>query len=191
MIELNLLPWRDQIRKQQKKELSICAAVALGIALLAIIAIHFSYANSISTQRQRNRVLQNEINHIQPQITRLQDIDKKYNKLLKQWNNLKQLVYQRHQTVQLFNDITRIVPKGVYLSSLERKQQTVTIVGQANSNLLISQLMKSIKHSDEFTNPTLREVTTSGRKGPVITNFKITLQLASPFATQRVGSRKK
>ncbi|MGB1648130.1 MAG: PilN domain-containing protein [Cycloclasticus sp.] len=61
MAKINLLPWREELRKQRQVDFLIWLAVGVFVSALVMAGMHFSIEGLIETQNNRNRFIQNEI----------------------------------------------------------------------------------------------------------------------------------
>ena len=61
MAHINLLPWRDQLRKERQKNFFITLGIAAVVAALAVGGVHFQIQTQIDFQKSRNNRLQQEI----------------------------------------------------------------------------------------------------------------------------------
>jgi type IV pilus assembly protein PilN len=61
----------------------------------------------------------------------------------------------RPEVVKLFDGIVRLIPQGLYLTTLSRKEDTVQIDGKAESNTRVSALMRNIEASKLLFDPKL------------------------------------
>ena len=181
MININLLPWREKERKKNQLLFYSGITLSIVIALLVILSIHFHYTKLVNRQVERNKILQNEITVATQASNKLLKYKKMKRLITYQIQMLQKLQYDRFQAVTLFNKVTHIIPKGIYLSTMERKKQVVILGGQANSNILISQLIKQIDKQKRLTHPILSEVTTRDNKGLQITRFELKFRLLSPY----------
>jgi type IV pilus assembly protein PilN len=82
MTKINLLPWREELRRQKKQDF----ITAIGLSVLATIAIlgmvHFYIEGLKDYQERRNKMLQDEIALLDKKIKEIKDIEEKKHKLL-------------------------------------------------------------------------------------------------------------
>ena len=64
----------------------------------------------------------------------------------------------RTETVQLFNELARQVPAGIYLKSLKQTGNRIVITGIAQSNARVSTLMRNLEASPLLERPDLVEI---------------------------------
>ena len=61
MAGLNLLPWRDEARKESQKKFVIMVVSAVAVAATAVFGAYTYYQNQIDMQNTRNQYLEAEI----------------------------------------------------------------------------------------------------------------------------------
>ncbi|MHB8254643.1 MAG: PilN domain-containing protein [Acidiferrobacter sp.] len=159
MMRLNLLPWREQRRKELDKGLIRHAAMAAVGVLVVLLYIHIQLDSVISHQQARNGYLQQQIALMNSKIQKITAIKKARAALLARMHVIQQLQMDRMQVVHSFNSLARAVPPGVYLTSLGQAAQAFTISGVAQSNERVSQFMRNLTASPWFTNPVLQVIT--------------------------------
>ena len=178
MIDINLLPWRNEQRKNNKQALLISATIAIFIALVAILLIHNHYANKISIQEVRNQLLRKEIRVVVAKSQELEKFKDIKAELTHKIQTLENIRYERYQTLKLFHEIASITPDGIFLQKMDRDKNTITLTGYANSNALISRLIKKIDDEKHFINPTINEVTTKMGDTSRTIGFELKFNLA-------------
>lgn len=177
MIDVNLLPWRDTQRKQDKKSFLLSLVICLAITFLILAVIHFTLGSKVKYQDRRNRILQTEINQLTNQISKLSKIKEKEKILALQIQILHAMQKDQYLSIKLMNEINQITPKGIFLQAVRKANNQFSIQGQATSNILVSQLMKSLKESRYILSPLLHEVATEKTKHGVMIKFLITAEL--------------
>jgi type IV pilus assembly protein PilN len=89
---------------------------------------------------------------------------------------IEQLQRSRPEIVHLFDEITRRLPEGVYLTGVKQTGSIVEVTGVAQSSTRVSALMRQIDSSDWLTNPDLVKVesttTGPGRQARFIVTLK-------------------
>lgn len=147
MARINLLPWRDELRKQRQKEFisSIGLSALLTVCVLGLV--HMYIEGLISHQEQRNQVLKDEIVELDKKIREIKDIEEQKAKLLAKIDLIQQLQESRPQIVHLFDEIPKVTPEGVYLSKFVQSGNNLTFNGKAQSNARVSAYMRSIDAS--------------------------------------------
>jgi type IV pilus assembly protein PilN len=161
MAQINLLPWREELRQQRKKEfLTIVGGMAIVAAGLVLVA-HVYIGLLIDAQEARNNILRNEIKLVENKIKEISELEKKKEQLIARMRVIEQLQSNRPEVVHLFDEIAKTVPEGLYLKSLTQKGRTVKIMGIAQSNARVSAFMRSLEASPWFGEPKLDVISAS------------------------------
>ena len=155
MTKINLLPWREELRKKKQKELINALMLATLIGILSVILTH-SYIEQLKIyQNQRNQLLQNEITLLDKKIVEIKDIEAKKKQLQTKIKLIQQLQESRNEAVHLLDEISKIMPEGVFLTKLTQSGHELTFEGKSESNAQISALMRAIEASLWLQKPTL------------------------------------
>ena len=73
MSQINLLPWREELRKRRQKEFGITAGVAVLLMLGVIGGVHLWYQDQIEFQNSRNAFLNKEIKQLDARIKEIRN----------------------------------------------------------------------------------------------------------------------
>ena len=158
MANINLLPWRQELRKQRQQEfVAILLAVSL-VAVGIVLFAHMALSKQVSDQEERNQYIKAEISKLDFQITEIDALQKRRDELLSRMKVIQDLQGRRPVIVRVFDELVRVIPDGVYLKSLERKGDVFTISGVAESANQVSNLMRNLDASPWFKSPVLSTV---------------------------------
>lgn len=163
MAKINLLPWRQEQRKEQQRQFFTVMGLMVLLVVVGVFAVHLQYARMISVQNSRNDYLKKHIKEVEKQIAEIKQLASKKERLLARMEIIQQLQRNRPEIVRLFDELVRIMPDGVYLTSLKQTGTNLQMTGVAQSNARVSALMRNIDQSEWLTNPKL-EVIQSGKK---------------------------
>lgn len=158
MTTINLLPWRELKKEQEKKEFLYLLLGAALIGLGVIILINFYVKDLINSQTFRNNKLQNEINIFNKQITEIKQLKKVRSSLISRMKIIHELQERRTLTVHFFDELIKIIPDGIYLTKVKRVGDKVTVEGYSESNTNVSILMRNIEQSPWIQEPLLTEI---------------------------------
>ncbi|MEM9304781.1 MAG: PilN domain-containing protein [Pseudomonadota bacterium] len=147
MARINLLPWREERRKQRNNEFY----VILGLAFVLGIAIWFgtrTFIGGLSDhQDEANQILRNEIAILDRRIREIEELESKRDRLLARKEVIEDLQKNRSQIVHLFDQIARTVPDGVRLETVTQRGNQLTVEGLAESNAKVSDYMRRLDAS--------------------------------------------
>ena len=171
MARINLLPWREELRKQKQQEFGVTAISSVVIAGLIVLLAHFHVDGLIDNQDQRNVYLEGEIDILNKRIGRIRELEAMKDNLLARMNVIQELQGSRPESVHLMDELVRTLPEGVHLKTFQQKSKTLAMTGIAESNARVSDYMRQIDSSDWITSPRLDVIKTSNAKRRRIANF--------------------
>ena len=158
MPRINLLPWRDELRADRRKQFYIALGTSAGLAGFVILVTNLVFSSVIGHQNDRNRRLKEEIATLDLRIEEIIDLEDKKDRLLARMNIIEQLQRSRPGIVHVFEDLVRTLPAGVFLGGVKQSGNKIEITGSAESNTRVSALMRRIDKSESFTKPDLKVV---------------------------------
>lgn len=161
MAKINLLPWREEKRRQQTREFGLTLAF-VGVLGAGVVFAGMQFAQQkIDYQEARNRYLQKEINQLQKELEEIKELESTKANLLARMDIIQQLQAKRPQVVHTFEQLAKRMPDGVFFKGLAQEQGRLVLEGMADSNARVSTLMRSLDDSGWFKNPTLDVIETS------------------------------
>lgn len=183
MAHINLLPWREEQRREQLRQFATMAGLSVLLTLAIVFLIHMLISKQIDYQNLRNATLQNEINTLNASLKQIADLEDTKEQLLSRMDIIQSLQQKRPQVVHLFDEIVRTVPEGIYLTSIVQNGDTLTIKGVAESNGRVSAYMRNIDASDWLGTPKLQVIET--RKGTLrSSNFTLITSQTFPHTEE-------
>ena len=192
MTRINLLPWREQLRKERERRFYTAAAGAALLMVLVVVYVHFHIAGLIEGQEARNRYLRQVIAEVDRQIKEIQDLEAQKERLLARMRIIERLQGQRPQEVRLFDELVRAVPEGLYLTRLEQEGARVTLEGLAESNARVSAFMRNLDASDWFERPTLAVIEAQGPEERRVSRFQLDVFLSGlPAGEEEEGAARR
>jgi len=181
MARINLLPWRDELRKEKQTNFVITLAAMLAITGVIMAGVHFYYVDRINYQKSRNAFLDKEIKKLDVQISKIKTFEAEKKKLQAHLDIIQRLQSSRSEIVHLFDQVVRTLPEGVYLKTLKQTGNKLVLNGIAQSNARVSSYMWNIEKSNWIGSPKLN----------VISTAKSGNQRSSDFTLQAVQVNKK
>lgn len=163
-ISINLLPWREELKVEHQREFFTLLGLAVGFAVGLMLCIHMLVAKQITNQNNDNDYLKHQISLLDQQISEIQELEKEKRQLLARMDIIQQLQKSRPQIVRLFDGLVRIVPDGLYLTSVSRTGNKVLLDGKAESNTRVSTFMRNIESSGWLKSPLLSLIQTDEQK---------------------------
>ena len=180
MPRINLLPWREEERKKRQQEFMVAlgGSVLAGIAVVGLTFVAFN--QMIDNQLTRNSRLEAEIAVLEEKITEIDNLERQKERLLARMEIIEQLQKSRPEIVHLFDELSRQLPEGVYLTGMKQTGSRVEIRGVAQSSTRVSALMRQIAASEWLTDPEVERVETKQAGSSRQSEFVVYLKQRQP-----------
>ena len=185
MTRINLLPWREELRQERQKEYMTLMALIMALAVAIVGLIHFQMANKIDYQKNRNQFLGNEIAKLDKEIEEIRELQKVRKSLVERMEIIQDLQESRPSIVHLFTELVTTVPNGVYLKTLEQNDDTLRVVGEAESNARVSSYMRNLNDSEWLKDPNLDVIQIEDKTVTRISSFILSVKQTSPKESQQ------
>lgn len=186
MILINLLPHREEKRKRRK------AAFFLGLGLaaaagLAIVGVWYLVLQQMTTgQQQRNEFLTAEIRKLEVQIKDIATLRAEIEALKARQKAVEDLQIDRNVPVHVLNELVKQTPEGIYYSSIKQDGQVLNLLGIAQTNERVSELLRNTGNNSEWlVRPELVEikaatVQTANREQKRLYDFSMRVSIKRP-----------
>ncbi len=188
MATINLLPWRDELREEQKKEFITIFAVFALVGIVVILGWKFLLDGKIENQQARNQYLKTHIAELDRKVKEIEDLKRQKAELIDRMAVIQSLQGDRPEIVHIFDEVVRALPDGVYFDEILRNGSVMTFKGAAESNNRVSSLMRQLDASDWMTSPNLKKVAANPAFGPQANTFELTVSIVS--ASQETDDEK-
>lgn len=176
MPRINLLPWREEERKKRQRDFMVAMAGAVVAGIVVVLLTIFAYSRMIDHQEARNARLEAEIVELEKSIAEIDGLERQKERLLARMEIINQLQRSRPEIVHLFDEITRQMPEGVYLTGMKQNGTLVELTGVAQSSTRVSALMRQVEASEWLTDPGVIKVETTeagpARQAEFVVNLK-------------------
>jgi len=183
MSRINLLPWRETLRKERRQRFFTSMGITAGAAAGVVVVIHLYVGSLIEAQDRRNNFLKSEIAQVEKKIMAIRELEKEKQKLLARMEIIQQLQTQRPEIVHIFDELPRRLPEGIYLTGVEQRSRNLLISGVAQSNARISAFMRQLDASPWFTSPHLEVIESVDDHGVRTSHFKLSVLKAGQAET--------
>jgi len=177
MPHINLLPWRDELRKRREKEFIITAVIAALMMGGVVLGVHLHYESRIAYQDQRNTFIETEISALDKKIKEIENLKKERDSLIARTKVIQDLQAGRPEIVHVFDELVTTLPDGVYYTKVAQKGRGLNLQGVAQSNARVSSLMRSLNTSTWFENSVLVEIKTNPEKETAVRLSKFILKV--------------
>lgn len=186
MILINLLPHREEKRRQRKRAFFVGLA---GSAIVGLAAVGLWYSvlqQMTAAQASRNEFLTAEIKRLDVQIKDIASLRSEIDALKARQKAVEDLQTDRNTPVYLLNELVKQTPEGVYLTSIKQTGQVVAVNGVAQTNERVSEFLRNTSYNSPWLEkPELVEikaakVTTTGRDPQRLFEFSMKVTIKRP-----------
>lgn len=150
MILINLLPHRDEKRRQRKRAFFVGLALSAA-AGVAVVGLWYSVLQQMTAaQVARNDFLQSEIRRLEAQIKDIATLRAEIDALKARQRAVEDLQTDRNTPVYLLDELVRQTPEGVYLTEIRQTGQVVAVKGIAQTNERVSELLRNTLYASPW-----------------------------------------
>ncbi|WP_448249428.1 PilN domain-containing protein [Thalassotalea agariperforans] len=177
MAYINLLPWREEAQKAKQKEyFMILGAVATSAIAIALLVGQF-YQMRVDGQNSKNQYLKNEIQLLDVKIAEIKGLNEKKSELESRISVVEQLQRSRNVGTQVLDEITKIVPNGIYLTSLDKQGNMLELVGKSESNNHLANMIREIESSNLLADAQLSTISSKNTKSRLLSDFNMRVRI--------------
>lgn len=185
MVRINLLPHREEKRKQRKIAFIRLLALAAVLGFAIAVAYAAFMATKISNQNQRNEFIRAENAKLDQQIKEISTLKQEIEALKARQQAVEDLQSDRNQPVYLLDELVKQVPEGIYLRALKQDNQRVALSGYAQSNERVSELLRNLgNNSPWLERPDLVEIKAAtvgqGKDAKRVFDFTVNVGIKRP-----------
>ncbi|GIU48236.1 PilN domain-containing protein [Shewanella algidipiscicola] len=182
MANINLLPWREEAREKHKRDyLGILMAVFIGASLLVYAAL-MVIDMMTEEQRGRNAYLQSEIQLLETQIAEIKKIRERKKDIERRTEIILNLQQARNLPTHVLDELVRIVPPGIYLSSIEKKGSLLWIEGRSESNNNVANMMRKVTTSLWLHDPNMQSIVSQNEAMRQLQRFSLRVSISDESA---------
>lgn len=162
VVKINLLPWREQRRIDNKKSFFRNCVISFLIVVSIFILWFVLLKHQLSKQDFYN-------NQLKEKITALGIYDREI--------ELSRFVREQQRSnamiVRILTETPQVTPPGIFLISIEYNENNIIFVGKAKNDFLVSSFVSAIERSKWFYKAHLKEITTNNKLDLYKNNFTV------------------
>jgi type IV pilus assembly protein PilN len=183
MIKINLLPYRDILKKNNINNHAIAAGATLVLALLLIVIVNITITTKIGRVEREIARVETEIasnKKIMEEIDKLKAEKELYRK---QFQIIEKLKKDKKGPVIMLDELATKIPEKIWLLELKQKGNTLELVGAALDNKYVSKFMSDLESSPYFSKVDLitseMKLAKKGKTKQKMNQFKLTCSVTS------------
>lgn len=180
MIEINLLPIREERRKADLRQFAVLlGATFLGSVVLAG-AVHMKALGDLSGARTELASTQAELEQFKPQLEQVEAYRATKQAIEEKLGVIEELDLSRSGPVHVLDELAVHSPERLWVTSIEASQGAITVKGMSLDNELVALFMTSLADSPYFARVELLETEATDVEGLRLNRFELSAQLVSP-----------
>ncbi len=176
MARINLLPWRETLRKKRQRDFALTLLAGILVAAGVMLAWHMIVEAQIRHQQKRNDFLRSEIAALDIKIKEIQELEKTKAQIINRMEVIQRLQASRPAIVHMMDELVSTLPEGLFLVQFKQSTNLLTFDGRAQSNARVSSYMRNIDKSPWLDNPDLRFIENKERTGTGFSHFQLNAQ---------------
>ena len=188
MARINLLPWREEARRERQRQFlySLMATLVLGAVLVLIVGLFFD--QKISDQEARNQRITQEIQRLDQRIARISELENTRNRLISRKQIIESLQASRSLTVELLDKMAKSIPTGVTLTNVRQQGTVLTLLGTSQSNAKVSAYLQSLEGMDLFVKPELQYVRRQANPANRVEDYEFAIRVVLDNTKDKEGA---
>ncbi|WP_111978632.1 PilN domain-containing protein [Algibacillus agarilyticus] len=191
MPHINLLPWREEAKELKQKQFIGMLALAAIIVIIIGLLISSYYSGRIDYQHKRNQYIRNEIAVLNTKIEEIKNLRAKRSELEQRMGLIADLQRNRNLGAQILDELVKVVPPGVYLTELEKRESKVSVKGKSESNNRLSNMMRQIENSWLLEAPILNSIVAAQVEPRILSDFRMSMDVKPVNETEANAAAKK
>ena len=178
MARINLLPWREEKRRERQRSFMSSLLLTAILGVLLVFFAGFVFDQKISHQQSRNQKVQKEIAELESRITRIEQLERTRARLISRKQVIERLQASRSTTVELLDKLAKTIPVGVTLTTIRQQGNSLVLVGTSQSNARVSAYLRELEKSDLFINPQLDFVRTAAKPISATESYEFSIKVS-------------
>jgi len=176
MIKINLLPTKKTRKRGSIQQQMIIFAVVLAALGIMLYSVYSAEAEKVAKLEQQKSQAQAEMTRLEGIIGDINSIQEKKAELKTKLDIIEMLKKQKIGPVRILDEISTIIPKRVWLESLNQVEDMLHFSGMATDHKEVAILMKNLESSPFFSNVELiyiKQVADKEGNGALVMQFEI------------------
>lgn len=149
---INLMPHRHRRLQQRRRRFMLGLGMSVLVSAVLVLAASFTLERLHAQQVARNELLLQAKVALQRQEAQVRQLQAEIAVLAQRQATASALEQQRNVPVALFNELARLTPPGVLLSSMRQSDMKLVLTGVAVSDERVSDLMAGLQHDSMVLN---------------------------------------
>jgi type IV pilus assembly protein PilN len=180
MLEINLLPVREEKRKADVRQFALLLGGTFAGSVALAGAVHLKLIGDVSGTKGSLVELQAQIDQFKPQLEQVDRYRATKQAIESKLEVIDRLERSRSGPVHMLDELALHAPDRLWLTGLDAKNGQVEVKGMSLDNELVALLMTSLGSSPYFKNIELKETKAKDVDGLRLNEFSVTAAIATP-----------
>ena len=179
MIEINLLPVREERRKADlQQQGALLLATVIG-SMVLVGGYHAYLRSSVSSAQDGTRQLQRQIDAFGPQLKQVEGFRTAKDEIEQKLSVIEDLDRSRSGPIRVLDELATHTPERVWLTKLETGASGVGIEGVSLDNELVALFLTALGESPYFEDVELEETELLEQEGLKLNEFRLRARLVT------------
>jgi len=189
--QINLLPWRDELRAQHKKRFIQLVILGTLVAVMGQWAIGHYFQQEKARQQARLIYLEQYIDQLDKQIRSLKVAEREHKAILTRLDVVESLQSGRNKTTHFMNLMPELIPEGVYVDKIKMNEQEIEMSGISDSTARLATMLDNLERSASLSNVEMHSIVHNRKRfNKEFQTFKVSFSFVSPSIKQtRIRSK--
>jgi type IV pilus assembly protein PilN len=180
MLEINLLPVREEKRKADTRQFALLLGGTLAGSIALVGVVHTKMVAQVALTRHSLGELQKEIDKFKPQLEQVERYRATKAAIEAKLDVIERLERSRSGPVHMLEELAIHAPDRLWLTGLKAEQGQVNVKGMSLDNELVALFMTALGGSPYFDNVELQETEAKDVDGLRLNEFSVSASLSMP-----------
>lgn len=175
--KINLLPYRDEVKKQRKQQFILLAAAVVVAGGALVLTVNGGIAAKLDTQNSRNKFLKERTESVKKEIDEIKNLKEQLAAMLARKTVVENLQLNRADAVLVMEELQKRLPEGMYLKMMRQTGEKIVITGYTQSNGKVATFARNLEDSPYLQGSEIVEVKSvanpTNAKAPNVNEFTL------------------
>ncbi len=179
MIEINLLPVREEKRKADVRQFALTLGATLVGTVVVAAMVHLKVVADVSGTKDSLVQLQKQIDQFKPQLDQVEKYRATKQAIEAKLEVISRLERSRSGPLHMLTELSVNAPERLWLTSLDAKSSRVVVKGMSLDNELVALFMTALGDSPHFRDVELEETEAKDVDGLRLNAFQLSAMLTT------------
>jgi type IV pilus assembly protein PilN len=180
MIQINLLPVREEKRKADVRQFAAMLGATFAGSVLLVMMVHGKLIADVVGARSSMAQLQAQIDQFKPQLEQVEKYRATKQAIEAKLEVIGRLERSRSGPLHVLDELSVHSPERLWLTELEAKESRVTVRGMSLDNELVALFMTALGDSQYFKDVELEETEAKNVDGLRLNAFELSATIETP-----------